>query len=131
MCGPDGFARYFETRREQDREYVFCATPPLELLRPLLSRQATRSMDGKQRKTMFIDVKKARLVLECREEVYVEPSEEAEVESDECGNRVHWLCGCRRAGQAWENHCSNVFMSMGFEKGASSPVGSCHPSRVA
>ena len=48
-----------------DREHLICAT--LELLRLLLSRQATRSMDGKQRKTMFKDVKKAHLVPECRE----------------------------------------------------------------
>ena len=122
-------ARYFETRREQDREYVFCATPPLVLLRPLLSRQATCSMDSAKRCSQMR--KKAHLVPECREKVYVELPEEAGVESDDCGNLLHWLQGCGRAGQAWEDHCSNVLMSMVFDKAASSPVGSCHPSRVA
>ena len=70
-------ARDFKTRGEKDREDLFCATPPLELLRFLLSRQATRWKDGKQRKTMFIHVKKAHLVPECREDVYVELPEEA------------------------------------------------------
>ena len=55
-------------------------------------------MDGEQRKTMFKDVKKAHLLLECREEVYVEQPTEAGVESDECGRLVHWLYGCRPRG---------------------------------
>ena len=53
------------------------------------------------------------------------------MESDECGKLAHWLYGCRRAGQAWEDHYSNVLMNMGFERAASSPVAFYHPSRVA
>ena len=44
------------------------------------------------------------------------------MESDECEKLVHWLHGCRRAGQAWEDHYSNVLMNMGFESAASCPV---------
>ena len=80
---------------------------------------------------MFIDVKKAHLVPECREDVYVELPEEAEVESDECGKLVQWLYNCRRAGEAWEDHYSNLLMNMGFERAASIPVAFYHPSRVA
>ena len=53
-------ARDFRTRGEKDREDLFCATPPLELLRFLVSRMATTSSKkiGQQRKMLFIDVKK-------------------------------------------------------------------------
>ena len=122
-------ARDFKTRGEKDREDLFCATPPLELLRFLLSRQATRRRDGKERKTMFTDVKKAHLVPECHEEVYVELPEEAEVEKDECGKLLRWLYGCRRAGQAWEDHYSGVLANVGFKRAMSSPVAFYHPGR--
>ncbi len=101
-------ARDFRTRGEKDREDLFCATPPLELLRLLLSRQATRQKDGKERKTTFIDFKKTHLVPECHEDVYVELPEEAEVKEDECGKLLYWLFGCRRAGQAWEDQYSDA-----------------------
>ncbi len=98
-------ARDFKTKGERDREYLFCAIPPLVLLRFLISRQATRRADGKERKTMFIDVSKAHLIPECREDVYVEFPAEAEALEDDCGKLLCWLYGCRRASQAWEDHC--------------------------
>ena len=39
-CEVQMVARDFKTRGEKDREDLFCTTPPLELLRFLLSRQA-------------------------------------------------------------------------------------------
>ena len=122
-------ARDFKPRGEKDREDLFCATPPLELLRFLLSRQATRRRDGRERKTMFIDVRKAHLVPECKEDVFVELPEEAEVEDDECGKLLHWLYGCRKAGQAWEDHYSAVLRRAGFARAMSSPVAFYHASR--
>jgi hypothetical protein len=55
-------ARDFKTRGERDREDLFCPTPPLELLRVMVSKQATTSKSGKMRKSMFFDVKKAHLI---------------------------------------------------------------------
>ena len=54
-------ARDFKRRGERDREYLFCATPPLELLRLSVSLMVTRSPKdfGRSRKMLFIDVKKA------------------------------------------------------------------------
>ena len=46
-------ARDFKDPRDRDREDLFSATPPLELLRVMMSRQATVRSDGKKRKTMF------------------------------------------------------------------------------
>ena len=43
----------------------FSATPPLELMRYMLSRQATIRDDGQERKTMYLDVKKAHLIPKC------------------------------------------------------------------
>ena len=71
----------------KNREYLFCATPPLELLRFLVSRTATRSRlaRGRKRKMLCIDVKKAHLIPKCEEVVYVELPEEAKCGEDECG----------------------------------------------
>ena len=61
---------------DKGRDDLFAATPPLEAKRMLFSRAATRRHDGKWRKLMFIDVKKAHLYPECEDEVYIElPSE--------------------------------------------------------
>ena len=67
-------ARDFRTRGERDREDLFCATPPLELLRFLVSRMVTthEGDQGRRRKMLFNDVRKAHLVPECSEDVYVE-----------------------------------------------------------
>ena len=44
----------------------------------LFSRAATRRIDGKPRKLMFIDAKKAHLNPKCAEDVYIELPDEAE-----------------------------------------------------
>ena len=122
-------ARDFKPQGEKDREDLFCATPPLELLRFALSRQATRRKDGLEKKTLFLDVKKAHLVAKCDEDVHVVLPAEAEVEEDECGTLIYWLYGCRRAGQAWEDHYAKVLMDEGFRRAASSPVVFHHKER--
>ena len=55
-------ARDFKEKGEKDQEDLFSATPPLELMRYMLSRQATIRDDGQERKTMYLDVKKAHLI---------------------------------------------------------------------
>eukprot|EP00974_Lingulodinium_polyedra_P076979 7452773-Lingulodinium_polyedra.AAC.1 len=54
-------ARDFKAKGEKDREDLFSATPPLELIRYVISRQATKRADGRERKTLHLDVKKAHL----------------------------------------------------------------------
>ena len=121
-------ARDFKTKGEEDREDLFCA-PPLELLRFLVSRTATRSRTsrGRRRKMLFIDVKKAQLIQKCEEDVYVDLPKEAGCRDDECGKLIHWLYGCRKAGQAWEDHYSKILIGAGFARGAASPVAFYHP----
>eukprot|EP00973_Karenia_brevis_P062733 8722635-Karenia_brevis.AAC.1 len=58
--------------KDQHRDDLFAETPPLEAKRMLMSRAVTRRRDGKYRKLMFIDVKKAHLNPKCEEDVYLE-----------------------------------------------------------
>ena len=122
-------ARDFKEKGEKDREDLFSATPPLELIRYAISRQATRRPDGKERKSMYLDVKKAHLIPRCEQNVYVELPVEAEVEPDECGKLIYWLYGCRPAAQAWEEHYSALLESVGFRRLLSSPVAFRHGER--
>ena len=75
---------------------------------------------------LFIDVKKAHLVPVCQEDVYIELQAEAECEPDECGKLRHWLYGCRKAGQAWEDHYADALFQAGFARGVASPVSFWH-----
>jgi hypothetical protein len=122
-------ARDFKDPKEKDREDLFSATPPLEMIRLMLSRQATVRTDGKERKTMYLDIKKAHLAPLCLTDVYVELPAEAEVEEDECGKLIHWLYGCRPAAQAWEEHYSALLVKNGFERLKTVPVAFTHPAR--
>ena len=94
-------ARDFKEKGEKDREDLFSATPPLELMRYMLSRQATIRDDGQERKTMYLDVKKA----------------------------LFWHYGCRPAAQAWEDHYSAVLSKAGFKRLVSWLVACVHKSR--
>ena len=45
-------ARDFKDPKEKEREDLFSATPPLKMMRFIMSRQATHRKDGKERKSM-------------------------------------------------------------------------------
>ena len=64
-------ARDFKVKGERDREDLFAATPPLELIRALISRTASRNNYEKVKKMLFIDAKKAHLNPKCDEDVYI------------------------------------------------------------
>ena len=122
-------ARDFKGPNEKDREDLFSATPPIELMRFMLSRQATRRNDGRERKTMYLDVKKAHLAPLCEQDVYVDLPAEAKVTEDECGKLIHWLYGCRPAAQVWEEHYSKLLKDHGFKRLQSVPVAFVHDTR--
>jgi hypothetical protein len=111
-------ARDFKTKGEKDREDLFAATPPLELLKAQLSRAASK----KGRKVLVIDVKKAHLYPLCEADVFIELPSEAKAEAGRCGKLTHWLYGFRPAAQAWESHYSSNLESIGFKRGVASPV---------
>eukprot|EP00973_Karenia_brevis_P016808 2302418-Karenia_brevis.AAC.1 len=68
----------------------------------LMSRAITKRSDGKSRKLMFIDGKKAHLNPVCDEDVYLELPEECHCPPGYCGKFVYWMYGMRGAAAAWE-----------------------------
>jgi hypothetical protein len=116
----------------KDREDLFAATPPLELLRFLVSMTATRKGGAIKRKMAFVDVKKAHIIPKCERDVYVQLPEElgaAAAGGSKCGKLNHWLYGFRPAAQAWEAHYSKLLVEAGFERGLSTPVIYFHEAR--
>ena len=117
-------ARDFKSKDNRDREDLFAATPPLELLKALLSRAVS---GHKCRKVLFIDVKKAHLNPKCEQDVFIELPVEANPSPGKCGKLLHWLYGFRPAAQAWESHYSGNLEEAGFRRGIASPVVFWHP----
>ena len=70
---------------DKDRDDLFAETPPLEAKRMLFSRAATRREDGRWRKLMFIDVRKAHLNPRCEQDVYIDLPKEASGGEGQCG----------------------------------------------
>ena len=96
-------ARYFRGS-DKDREDLFAATPPWEM-----SHAADRS-NGKTRKMLLIDVKKAHLNSECTEDVFIELG----AAQGKVGKLRRWLYGFRPAAAAWEAHYANKLEEVGF-----------------
>ena len=71
--------------KDKDRDDLFAETPPLEAKRFLLSRAATRRKDGRTRKLMFIDARKAHLNPTCEQDVYVDLPPECGCPEGMCG----------------------------------------------
>ena len=113
---------------DRDREDLFAATPPWELKRLLMSHAADIS-NGQVRKMLLIDVKKAHLNSECKDDVYIELPEEVGAGTDKVGKLRRWLYGFRPAAAAWENHYANKLEGIGFKRGLSSPVSFYHKSK--
>ena len=76
---------------DKDRDDLFAETPPLEAKRMILSRAATRRPDGKVRKILFIDAKKAHLNPKVEGNVYIDLPKEANCPPGMCGKLNFWL----------------------------------------
>ena len=94
MIWPKWVARDFKDPMEKDREEdLFSATPPLEMMRFILSRQATRRKDGRERQNHVLRQKRKRILHRY------------------AGRMCTWSCrerrdGCRPAAQPGEEHYS-------------------------
>ena len=102
---------------DKDRDDLFAATPPIENKRLLLSRAATRGRNGKFRKLLFVDARKAHLNPKCEEEVYIELPPGAKGGEGMCGKLNYWLYGFRPAAAAWEKLYSEKLEEAGFKGG--------------
>ena len=67
----------------------------------LLSRAATRRKDGRARKLLFIDVRKAHTNPECEQDVFIELPPEC-AKPGVCGKLKYWLYGFRPAAAPWD-----------------------------
>ena len=114
---------------DKDRDDLFAETPLLEAKRMLFSRAATRRKDGRFRKLLFVDARKAHLNPKCEEDVYIELPAESESKPGMCGKLDFWLYGFRPAAAAWEKHYSGLLEGVGFERGISCGVVFYHKSR--
>ena len=102
---------------DKHRDDLFADTPPLEAKRLLFSRAATRRPDGRYRKLMLIDAKKAHLNPRCEEDVFIELPRECGAKPNMCGKLVYWLYGFRPASAAWEKHYAELLEKEGFTRG--------------
>ena len=113
---------------DKDREHLFAASPPWELKRLLMSHAANR-FNGKARKMLLIDVKKAHLNSECTEDVFIELLEEVGAPQDKVGKLRRWLYGFRPAAAAWEAHYANKLGEVGCRRGLATPVSFYHKEK--
>ena len=90
--------RDFRDPSDKHREGMFSATPPNEMMRYMISRQATRRKEGKERNTIHMDVKKSHWAPRCEQDIYVELQAEIKVPGDECGKSTHCLYRCMQMG---------------------------------
>eukprot|EP00973_Karenia_brevis_P076468 10623830-Karenia_brevis.AAC.1 len=94
-----------------------------------MSRAVTRRRDGRYRKLMFIDIRKAHLNPKCEEDVYLELPPECHCPKGYCGKLNFRMYGMRGAASAWERHYAEMFGSIGFERGVSCGVVFYHRER--
>ena len=107
---------------DKGRDDLFAETPPLEGKTILLSRCMTRREDGRRRKLMFIDARKAHLNSPCEDDVYVELPEECGRPEGMCGKLKYWLYGFRPAAVAWEKLYAGELAGVAFKRGESCGV---------
>eukprot|EP00973_Karenia_brevis_P051921 7211837-Karenia_brevis.AAC.1 len=68
----------------------------------LMSRALSRRQDGRRRKLMILDIKKAHLNAECQEEVYLDLHEECHCRPPGYfGKWRKWTYRMRQAASAW------------------------------
>ena len=64
---------------------------------------ASMSGDGREKKVMMVDAKKAHLNPRCTEDVYIELPVEVRAQPGQCGKLNVGLHGFRKAVSAWED----------------------------
>jgi hypothetical protein len=108
-------ARDFKNAGDRNRDDLFAATPPLEVVKAMLS--LARRERNEDFKVMLIDVKKAHLngvVGEDDGEHFVRLPEEM---GGGCGKLRRWLYGMRPAARGWEDDYSQRMEDAGMKRG--------------
>ena len=103
-------AKDFKPRSKiNDKEGLFAATPPLELVKILLMKVARGHKAGNAniRKVMFLDISKAHLYAPMVDEEFVEFPPERRKEG-KCARLIYTLYGMRTAAGNWEKEYSKT-----------------------
>ena len=102
---------------------LFAGTPPLEALRYIIHRAATK--DGGQKVVMINDVARAFFEAETKRQVCVEIPEEDKTEMDKKRDMVGLLqmslYGTRDAARNWQEEVARMMRSWGFRQGVYNP----------
>ena len=103
---------------------LFVATPPIELIKYLVSRAASSQYSSTPTCLMLCDVKKAFFYAPATRPLYVELPSEALGPGEEgmCGRLERSLYGTRGAALTWSIAYTNVLLESGFDKGARPPA---------
>ena len=122
-------AKDFRPRsRVNDKEALFAATPPLQLVKMIVVWAARHNKGGRRRKVMFVDISKAHLYAPVQEEEYVDlPPEKAQ--AGKCARLLHTLYGMRTAASNWEREYSGILEDAGFAVGRATSCAFYHPGR--
>ena len=118
--------RDFKPRREEPRDDLFVALPPLEAKKVLFAMVAGERGRRRRRrlsevKLIFIDVKNAHLNTKCDEQEWVKlPSEFWEW--GRYARLRRWLYGMRKAAAGWEDDYAEKMVDAGFKRGVGAPT---------
>eukprot|EP00973_Karenia_brevis_P093559 12417904-Karenia_brevis.AAC.1 len=122
-------AKEFKTQNDPT---LFAATPPLEVLKIIISLAATRNDRGNiHRKIMINDVSRAYFYAVSETPTYVKLCSEDQDEGDQgmCGELRVSMYGTRKAAQNWQKCVHGSLSKLGFRCGQASPCIYWHPKR--
>ena len=111
--------------KTDNRPELFAATPPLQFIKYLISRCASRQRRARPSQLMIQDISKAYFFVPATRDIFIElPPEEAE--PGMVGKLEKSLYGTRDAALNWAEAYTKVLIAMGYEKGTSSPCSFHH-----
>ena len=105
----------------------FAGTPPLALVRYVISKAATLSTSGKRRQLMVLDAKRAFLHADALTETYVKPPHLRDTER--CWLLKKCMCGTLPAAPGWQHLVQKVGADIGLLSSSNSPCAFGHSTR--
>ena len=109
---------------------LFASTPPLEVLRCILSRAATVDEEGRHREVLINDVSRAYVYAEVTRCMYTEiPQEDPLYDPSVLGRLRLCLYGTRDAALNWQQTLSYYLTEAGFKRGIGHPAVFHHPGK--
>ena len=87
--------------KQKGADSNFAGTPPLALVRYVMSRAATKSKTGKRRQLIVLDAKLAFLYADALAETYVKPPHVRDTETMLVTEEIH----------VWHTSCSSIMAS--------------------